>query len=599
MCGIVGYIGKNAIDKQLVENLKQLEYRGYDSAGLSILLGDEIKTIKAEGKISNLESLLDDGIYGSMGIAHTRWATHGMPNETNAHPHVSTNGKWAIVHNGIIENFEKLKNYVLKNQEIKYVSDTDSEVIVQMFQNEYNGNIMDTIIRTCNKLEGSFALAVMYKSVKDAMFLAKRKSPLYVAIAGDEVFVASDPICFAGKAEKYYSLDDDEFCEVSTRKIVFFNKERKIIEKKLIELDFDKENYEKKECKHFMLKEIKEVPEVLARIKKTYLDSRVFDKIDQEVLKGINKVLLVGCGTAYHAAMLGASMIERSARIEAKAVIASEFRYADPIIDERTLAIFVSQSGETADTLMAEVLAKQKGAKTIALTNVLYSSLAKSVDYILPVCAGPEIAVASTKAYTAQITILNMFTKHLSNILHNKAFDYIADLDNLIRYDYSKIEDEIAKISGELKDINKTVFFIGRLNDYITSLEASLKLKEITYINSQSYPAGELKHGYLALVEEGSIVFVIATEKVTLEKTINAANEAAARGGKIVLISQFDIPKDKINNLYSFIKLDYISGDLMPIVSIYPFQKLAYLTSVIKGLNPDQPRNLAKSVTVE
>jgi len=598
MCGIVGYIGDKIVDKELVDILKNLEYRGYDSAGVAVFDKGEIVTTKAEGKIANLEAILNGSKTASMGIAHTRWATHGKPTTTNAHPHVSANNKWAVVHNGIIENFGELKKEVISNTGVEFVSETDTEVVSQMLQYLDNGNVIETLINVCNRLEGSFALGVISSDDKNSLYLAKRKSPLYVAKTGKEVFVASDPICFAGKATEYYMFEDDEFCQVNINSIVFYDSKNNVIVKKALKLNTFEANFGKQDYPHFMLKEIEEVPTVLNRIVSTYKDSKAFEKVDTTLLKSINKIILVGCGTAYHAGLMGASMIEKFARIDSRTYVASEFRYSDPIIDDKTLAIFVSQSGETADTISAHDLAKSKGAKTIALTNVLYSALAKKADYVLPVCAGPEIAVASTKAYTAQISILYMFAKHLANIVANTKFDYLADIVNLSNNLVMPTAESLDSLANELVSIDNA-FFIGRGVDYVSSEEASLKLKEITYINTQAYPSGELKHGFLALVESGTILFVIATQKDLLDKTLNGAHEAYARGARIVLATQFDIPKEKLEDVYFNIKLPKFEDDLMPIVSIGAFQMLSYLTSVKKGYNPDQPRNLAKSVTVE
>ncbi|MBR6778891.1 MAG: glutamine--fructose-6-phosphate transaminase (isomerizing) [Clostridia bacterium] len=597
MCGIVGYIGNKTIDKELVDGLKLLEYRGYDSAGVAVLKNDKIYTTKAEGNISCLEKILKNEENATVGIAHTRWATHGKPSINNAHPHISSDKEWAVVHNGIIENFGQLKND-LQHNNFTFSSETDTEVIAHLLQQLNCEDKINTVIKTCKMLEGSFALAIINKNIDGTIYLAKRKSPLYISLNNAETFVASDPICFAGKTQSYYSLNDDEFCEAKIGKLIFYNLNGETISKKPIEMtDFDikidKQNYA-----HFMLKEIQETPSILKRIVQTYKDNNAFDKINNQILKNINKIILVGCGTAYHAGLVGASFIEKFAKIEARCFVASEFRYNDPLIDDKTLAIFVSQSGETADTIMAHELAKQKGAITIALTNVLYSSLAKKVDFIFPICAGPEIAVASTKAYTAQISILNMFAKHLCNVRNNTNFNFIDSLSNLANtlkiLDINCLED----ISKELIN-EKTMFFIGRGLDYFTCEEASLKLKEITYINSQAYPAGELKHGFLALVENGTHVFVIATQKALLDKTLNGAHEASARGAKLVIATQFDIPKSQLKDIYKIISLQNFDEDLMPIASIGAFQMLSYLTSTKKGINPDQPRNLAKSVTVE
>lgn len=598
MCGIVGYIGSKGVGAKLVNLLKNLEYRGYDSSGVAVHENSSIVITKSEGKISNLENALkEDNAFS--GIAHTRWATHGAPTRANAHPHHSNNKEWAVVHNGIIENFEKFKTE-LGSKGVKFVSDTDTEVIPQLLENysKKDSNKIDELIDVCNMLEGSFAIACINKNLSNQILLAKRKSPLYVASSGKEIIVASDPICFAGIVDMYYSLDENEFCDASISGCVFYNNKHEEIVKTPVKMESVDCETGKQDFPHYMLKEINEIPLVLKRIVKIYKENNIMSQFNKNKLSQFNKIMLVGCGTAYHVALMGAKYIERFARLDAKAIVASEFRYSNPIIDTNTLAIFVSQSGETADTLAAEELAREKGSTTIALTNVLYSSLAKKVDIVLPVCAGREIAVASTKAYNAQITIMYMFAKQLENELYSKDFDYLAKLEKFANeinvpklLDFQKIVDSIVN--------EHTSFFIGRDMDYITSEEASLKLKEITYINSTAYPAGELKHGFLALIEKDTPLFVIATEKDLLDKTLNGAHEAYARGAKITLITQLDIEKGKCGFVDNLISLQKFDEDIMPIVSIMVFQLISYYVSVKKGFNPDQPRNLAKSVTVE
>lgn len=597
MCGIIGYIGKKTVDVELVKLLKNLEYRGYDSSGVAVQCGKNIETTKSVGKISNLENILKKNKTAKCGIAHTRWATHGKATTINAHPHLSNDNKWAIVHNGIIENFAELKKELLKKK-ISFKSETDTEVIANLLQVEQTCDKIETLINTCQKLKGSYALACLNSDEKNTLFLAKKKSPLYITKTNHEIIVASDPICFTEKTTDYYSLNDDEFCKATQNDIVFYDKNKNIIKKSTQKISDFNLNINKKEYPYYMLKEIDETPEVLSRIVKTYTDNNILKKFNKRFLKKYNKVILVGCGTAYHASLVGARFIEDFSHIPCSTYIASEFRYQNPIINDKTLCILVSQSGETADTLAASELAKQKGATTIALTNVLYSTLAKKVDIVLPVCAGPEIAVASTKAYTAQITVFYMLATKFKNVLLNRRINYIKHIENLaLNLKMPNIE-EIKKMAKELSKENK-VFFIGRNTDYLTCEEASLKLKEISYINCSSHPAGELKHGFLALIESDTYVFVLATKKELLDKTLNGAHEALSRGAKIILISNLKLPQEKYKDFYAFIPLQNFKESLMPSVSVIFFQLLAYYTSINKGLNPDQPRNLAKSVTVE
>ncbi len=595
MCGIAGYIGNKSVSDELIDSLKKLEYRGYDSAGIAEICGGEIIITKAEGKIVNLENVIKQ-VKSSCGIAHTRWATHGVPSVANAHPHKSKNGEWAVVHNGIIENYSALKSELCKG--VEFASQTDTEVIPQLLSLVCCEDKMKALIDVCAKLQGSYALACVNKSEDNTLYLARSKSPLYVAQGNDEVFVASDPICFAGKAHKYYALEDGEFCKATQKELEFYDCNYKVIKKITLKLSDMQENSGKQNYPHYMLKEINQVPLVLARIVNTYSDNNVLESFTLQYLNNYNKIVIVGCGTAYHAGLMGARFIEKFARVECKACVASEFRYSNPIIDGKTLCIFVSQSGETADTLACCDLAKQMGAQTIALTNVLYSTLAKKVDKVLPVCAGPEIAVASTKAYTAQISILYMLAKRMQNVIFNKDVDFLDEIKELSQKIIMPSAEEIRSFSDLLEGQNKA-FFLGRDVDYYTCEEASLKLKEISYINCSAHPAGELKHGFLALIEEDTVVFVVATQKDLLEKTLNGCHEASARGGKIVFVSPFNLSQDQKKHFFKEFKLPEFSEDLQPIVSIGFFQMLAYLTSVARGVNPDQPRNLAKSVTVE
>lgn len=595
MCGIVGYIGNKEIDTTLVESLKLLEYRGYDSAGVAVMGENGIMVTKTAGKIDQLKDILPHH-KASCGIAHTRWATHGAPTTINAHPHTSQDKSWAIVHNGIIENFGELKSQI-QSQGVQLASETDTEVIVQMLSLSKYKNV-EALIDVCHQLKGSFALACMHQDSPDTLYLAKQKSPLYLSADNGEVYVASDTICFAGRTTSYYALADGEFCAVSANGAIFYNQDGVEIVKEPIALTQFDQDVGKKDYPHFMLKEIMETPKVLQDIHKVYTERGVLASFDAEFMSRFDKIYLIGCGTAYNASCLGAKWIEKYARIPARSMIASEFRYANPLVDNRTLCIFVSQSGETADTLGACELCKMNGAYTLALTNVLYSALAKMVDIVLPVCAGREIAVASTKAYTAQIAILYMLARQLGNVVQNGDFNYLAQLKDLstrlIMPDQTKLLSLVQGLKGEDK-----VFFIGRDVDYLTCEESSLKLKEITYINSSAYPAGELKHGFLALIESGTYVFVIATQKTLLDKTLNGAHEAQARGAKLVLVTQLDISQEKLSNVHSVIQLPNFDQEIMPIVSIGVFQLISYMTSVERGLNPDQPRNLAKSVTVE
>lgn len=597
MCGIAGYIGKENLKTELLQLIKGVEYRGYDSAGMACINNNNIEVIKTAGAVSNLEKILGTPITNSCGIAHTRWATHGKANSINAHPHTSQDGNWAIVHNGIIENYLTLKNDLIQNHNINFKSETDTETIAQLLQISNKDNVLEALKFACNKLIGSYALAVISTHNPGEICVARNESPLYVAYGNNGNYIASDPICFVGKCTEYYTLNNNEYACVTDCNIEFFDNNLVSIDKKPSKMNFEVEDAGLGNYDHFMQKEISQEKDVINRLIATYKDSKVFEKLNTDELKDINNIILIGCGTAYHAALMGAKMLEKYARIKSSAYIASEFRYSNPIIDKSTLAIFVSQSGETADTLGALEIVKEYNIHTIALTNVLYSTLAKNSEYIFPVCAGPELAVASTKAYTAQISALYLFANYLAKIRHNANY---SALENLSKFSLSNDNyfDQIKELSTKLTSASN-VFFIGRDTDYITAEEASLKLKEITYINSSAYPSGELKHGFLALVDSNTILFVVATEKHLLDKTLNAAHEAYARGAKIVVVSNLDICQDKLNDIYLNIHLEDLGEEIMPIASIKFFQWLAYYTSTSKGINPDKPRNLAKSVTVE
>lgn len=593
MCGIVGYIGKNRNANFVIDRLKKLEYRGYDSSGIASLRNGELNIIKSTGKIANLEEKVGQELEVTCAIAHTRWATHGKPTENNAHPHSSTSNEWTIVHNGIVENYLDLKKTLKEGT--NYPSDTDTSIVAELLEQrgvkEING-----FIDACKELNGSFALGCINKNQENTLFLARRKSPLYVAFVNGEVLLASDPICFVGFSNAYYALNNDEFAVASTSGIQFYDNGKNILNKQETILDEVFEESGKGEYPYFMLKEIMEQKAAIRRIIKTYSDTSVLEKFDKDFISKFNKVEFIGCGTAYHAGLMGARYIEKCAKLSATATIASEFIYMDPIISTETLYIFVSQSGETADTLRAMELVKEKGCTTVAITNVLYSSLAKSVDYMFPVCAGPEIAVASTKAYVCQLAILYMLARRFEEVLSGKETNYLKDLETVEEVILNLDLKTLDNIAEELKS-QITSIYIGKDLDYVTACEGCLKLKEIAYINASSYPSGELKHGFLALIEEGTIIFVLANHSSINSKTHNAASEAMSRGAKAVLIGSKSTG-DNFNPAYH-IEMPEINELLLPMVSVVPLQYIAYLVSVKKGINPDQPRNLAKSVTVE
>ena len=589
MCGIVGFLGKRKSVFEVVETLEKLEYRGYDSAGVSFLKNQEIITIKSVGNINQLKNKIIKSLDSTSIIAHTRWATHGLVCEENAHPHVSTGGVWSVVHNGIIENYEELKQTLIT----KPKSQTDTSVLPQMLE-EYESSDIQQFIEVFKNVKGSYAVVAQCKLQPNALFIAKHKSPLFVAQNGGDTLIASDPICFAGFSKQYYQLLDHEFAKITPEKIEFYDRHKNHISKVLNIIDSNFEDVSKLQYEHFMLKEIEEEPVAIKRQVDFFKTNNILSGFDKVFINQFNKIVFIGCGTAYHAGLMGAKFISKLTGIYSVAEIASELLYDKPqFIDSKTLCVFVSQSGETADTCGALALAKSKHATCVALTNVTYSTLANMADMILPVCAGPEIAVASTKAYVCQLTAIYMLACHIKNALENFEINYFEIMQNLaeniLNFDMQKIDQLAQKII-----LKNDVIFIGKSLDNITATESALKLKEVTYINSTSYPSGELKHGFLALVEKGTFVFAIAGDKVSKIKTLNSASEAQSRGAVIVLVTN-----DDTYGADDVILIDETDEMLFAIRSIVPMQYLAYKTSVLKNINPDQPRNLAKSVTVE
>lgn len=586
MCGIVGYIGKKKNIHDVIAKLKKLEYRGYDSSGIATAENGEVKCFKEVGCIDNLSQVVPKNLQTVCAIAHTRWATHGRPLVKNAHPHSSNAGTWTLVHNGIIENYLKLRENL---HEID--SDTDTAVVAQLLE-ERKADSIDDFIDTFMLLEGSFSIVAINKNRTNELFLAKNKSPLYVAETNGDYFIASDPVCFVGVTKNYYEFFDGEFAHITANGITFYAGKDKI-EKQTSVMDESFDDCSSEGFSHFMIKEIYETPKALRRQVSFYKEHRVLEKFDKNFISKFDEVVFMGCGTAYHASLIGANYFRKQLFIKASAEVASEFIYSKPVFaNEKMLFVFVSQSGETADTLMAESIAKERGATTIALTNVMYSSLAKRTDYVLPVCAGPEIAVASTKAYTCQLSALYMFATYLKSLKGEKTDFYqnILDVaDKTLKFDMVKVERIAEEINYSIAPI-----FIGKDLDFVTAMEASLKLKEVSYINATNYSSGELKHGFLALVEEGTPLFVFCTQSEIANKSINAANEAIARGAKRYLITNIHQTNEP-NVVYIDDKNELTAS----ILAIIPMQYMAYHVSVKRGINPDKPRNLAKSVTVE
>ena len=608
MCGIIGYVGN---DQQAVEvildGLSKLEYRGYDSAGLAIVEEGRIFVDKKSGKLSNLkESLKEKVHFANIGIGHTRWATHGVPSDINSHPHCSCDGKVAIVHNGIIENYSTLKSELIENG-YKFISDTDSEVIAQLFSYFYNGDLLETIKKVKDRLKGSYALGIIHEAEPEKIVCTRKESPLIIGIGKNSNFIASDVPAILKYTRDVIFLENDEIAILEREKVRVYDKNLNSIEKSINKIQWDMEQASKNGYPHFMLKEIEEQPEVVNKTLEFYTKedgkeklTDLFEKID---FSKVQEIDIIACGTAYYAGLQGANYLKKIANFKSNVEIASEYRYSDPIIDERNVVIFVSQSGETLDTLMALRLAKSKGAKTIAITNVVGSTISREADVVIYTLAGPEISVASTKAYTAQVITFYLLSLEialkLNRITEDKYKNYILkahSLNGKIKEIFNSKE-KIKGIAETIKD-KKNGFYIGRGIDEKVAREGSLKMKEITYIHTEAFPAGELKHGTIALIENGTMVVVVATQENMIEKIVSNIKELKARGAYIISItknSYKDIREVSDKVLY----ISDIDDLLAPVLAVIPAQLFAYYTAVAKGLDVDKPRNLAKSVTVE
>ncbi|MGL5150684.1 MAG: glutamine--fructose-6-phosphate transaminase (isomerizing) [Clostridium sp.] len=608
MCGIVGYIGNGQATPFLIEGLKKLEYRGYDSSGVAILNSNEILVRKAKGRLSVLEeSIKEQSLLGSIGIGHTRWATHGEPSNVNSHPHTSSTGEVSVVHNGIIENYIELREFLIeKGYEFK--SQTDTEVIPNLVNYFYEGNLLDAVIKASKLLRGSYAIAVIVKSEPDKIIAVRKDSPMIVGVGDDEYFIASDIPAVLNKTRNIYLLEDKEFVELKKEGITIFNSNKEKIDKNIFKVTWSEDAAEKGGYEHFMLKEIHEQPKAL----RDTISSRVsmengvfFDNfnISKDELENIDRIFIVACGTAYHAGLIGKQVIERLAKIPVEVDIASEFRYRSPLISSKSLMITLSQSGETADTLAAVKLAKHSGARVIAITNVVGSTISREANDVIYTMAGPEIAVASTKAYTTQVLVMYLigilFGKNREMIDKKEENNYIQELmllsDKVERILSQK--DKIKIISREISR-EKDLFYLGRGLDYALAMEASLKLKEISYIHSEAYAGGELKHGTIALIEKGTKVICILNQKELKEKMISNIVEIKSRGAYVIGVCYEE--EKNVGSIFDEILTIPDTMDLFaPILSVVTLQLLAYYVSLSKGLDVDKPRNLAKSVTVE
>jgi len=603
MCGIVGYTGKEQAKDILLECLEKLEYRGYDSAGIAILNHFSIKYVKSKGKIQTLKNKCKStNLDGFCGIAHTRWATHGKADTTNSHPHFNSNKTIAVVHNGIIENYETLKKLLTQNN-YKFITETDTEVIPHLIDYHYKGDLLEAVFNTADMLEGSYAVCVIHQNEPDKIIAFKKDSPLVAGTKDNDCFIASDASAISAKTKDIYYMEDGEFAVINKGKITFYNSERNLIQKEIKRIDYTDTSYTKDGYAHYMLKEIYEQPKAV----KNTLDGRiiknketVFDNLTGDHLKDINKIYIAACGTAYHSALVGKYAIEQLSGICAEVDIASEFRYRNPIINNHTLMVAITQSGETADTLAAIKLAKQKNAKTLAITNVKGSTITREADFVFLTKAGPEIAVASTKAYLSQLTSLYIFAIFLAEFTKHTPLCHIEKLKREILNIPSAIEETLLldkqtqKTAKEMAEKNN-IFYLGRGLDYAVALEGSLKLKETSYIYSEAYAAGELKHGPIALIDTDSLVVAINTNDKLIKKTDSNIKEVVSRGANIIHITPKNYKSCYKNTLY----IPTTDNILYPLISSVPLQLLAYHTAVLKGCDADKPKNLAKSVTVE
>ena len=606
MCGIIGINSSKPVSATIINSLKKLEYRGYDSAGIATLFNGSINEIKSEGRVDNLEkSSLVKNMEGTVGIGHVRWATHGLPNSINAHPHSSQNV--SVVHNGIIENSTLLKKFLLGKGH-KFKSQTDTEVIVHLItENLKTDNIVESIKKTLKSLHGSFALGIIFKDEPDLIVGARRGSPLAVGYGPNENYLGSDSYALKSMTNKITYLNDGEFCIIKKDHVEFFSEDGTKINKKVLELSSEEEKYDKGDFKHFMAKEIEEQPITLKNGIKEYIDTSNNDinihnfpwKINE-----ISSVTLIGCGTAYHSCLMAKYWFEELTSLDVNIDIASEFRYRKNRFKKDTLYVFVSQSGETADTYAALDICIKNRMKTCAVVNVIESSIARDSEFVLPIHCGTEIGVASTKAFLGQILILyilalklGLFKQDIEKKVFTKKIRDLQDLPKLVEKTLS-IDNKIQTVCGTFNDA-KGSMFLGRGFSFPIALEGALKLKELSYVHAEGYPAGEMKHGPLALIEEGMPVVVLAPRDNYYKKTISNMQEVIARGAKVLLITNKSKDEVLSENIWETIEVESANEDLLPFLLTIPLQKLAYYSALKKGFDIDKPRNLAKSVTVE
>ncbi len=606
MCGIIGINSNKEVTSTILNSLRKLEYRGYDSAGIATLNSGYIQEVKCEGRVDNLEkNIIKNKLLGNVGIGHVRWATHGIPSTLNAHPHSSDNV--SVVHNGIIENSTLLKKFLIKKGHV-FKSQTDTEVIVHLIT-EYlkKNNLIDTLKKVLKKLHGSFALGIIFKDEPDLIVGARRGSPLAVGYGPGENYLGSDSYALKSMTNKITYLDDGEFCVIKKTEVSFFNEQGKKINKKILSLTTNEQNYDKGDYKHFMAKEIDEQPLTIKNCINEYIDKK-----NNEIsifnfpwkIKDISSITLVGCGTAYHSCLIAKYWFEQLTSFDVHIDIASEFRYRKNRFKNETLYVFVSQSGETADTYAALDLCNKNNMKTCSVVNVVESSIARDSKFVLPIHCGPEIGVASTKAFLGQMLVLYLLCLKMGKLNDDiKKKEYISKIKSLLNLSKNielslKSENDIQTISNSFTNI-KGSMFLGRGYSYPIALEGALKLKELSYIHAEGYPAGEMKHGPLALIEDGMPVVVIAPRDEYYKKTMSNMQEVIARGAKVLLITNKSTDEIFSENIWQKIEVENTDDDLLSFLITIPLQKLAYYTALKKGYDIDKPRNLAKSVTVE
>ena len=609
MCGIVGYVGPKQAAPFLLEGLRKLEYRGYDSAGIAVYNGANITLEKCMGRLDSLEKKIEGHIpQGHLGIGHTRWATHGRPSDTNAHPHADCHGDFVVVHNGIVENYLHIKERLIEKGH-KFLSETDTEVVAHLVEEYYEGDFVEAVKKVLAEIRGSYSLVFISKHEPDKIICTKQDNPLVIGLGEGENFIASDIPAIIHRTRRTFILSDGEMAVVTKDSVWVTNRQGTPVSKKVFEVNWDAEAAEKGGYDHFMIKEIIEQPKAFrdtmtARVNKD-TNTISFDELKwtREEVAGIKKIMITACGTAYHAGLVGKYYLEQLARIPVEVDIASEFRYRNPLVDSSTLVIIISQSGETSDSLAALKEAKRLGARTLAVTNVVGSSIAREADQVIYTWAGPEIAVASTKAYTTQLLVMLMVSLYLAGLRESlpaeRLQQIVAELRNLPqKADAFLANGQAVKTFAELYGFNEDVFFIGRSLDYAVAMEGALKLKEISYIHAEAYAAGELKHGTLALIIEGVPVIALATQMDVYEKTLSNIKEVKARDAVVIgLAMEGDDQIKKYVDHTIFIPAT--EKYLAPILAVIPLQLLAYYAAVTRGCDVDKPRNLAKSVTVE